>query len=151
MKKLRKLLCFLALVAAFGAAVACGGDKGNSSSSSSSLVSSDSSSQSSSVDPADSSITEDSSIGDGIEEITGVYIIYDLGDCPIATMKSTRQEVTTGEAYTLYTPHVPVLSNYGFIGWKNVVTGEIVENEGVYEAEVSTYLIAVWEVYGPAV
>ena len=88
---------------------------------------------------------------DDVDGIEGTYIIYDLGDCPVATMPSNRQEVADGQAYTLYTPQVPILSNYEFVGWKNVITGEMFPVSGTFSGENNVYLEAVWVVYGPAV
>ena len=88
---------------------------------------------------------------DEVEGIEGTYIIYDLGDCPLAYLPSNRQEVENGQAYTLYTPQVPVLSSYQFVGWKNVITGEMYPASGTFSGENSVYLEAVWIVYGPSV
>ena len=95
--------------------------------------------------------TGGSTTPDDVESIDGTYIIYDLGDCPLAYLPSNRQEVENGQAYTLYTPQVPVLSSYQFVGWKNVITGEMFPASGTFSGENSVYLEAVWIVYGPSV
>ena len=84
----------------------------------------------------------------------GKYVKFMVGcmlDCPLAYLPSNRQEVENGQAYTLYTPQVPVLSSYQFVGWKNVITGEMYPASGTFSGENSVYLEAVWIVYGPSV
>lgn len=85
------------------------------------------------------------------EPETGVYIVYDLGDCPEASMKSLKTSVKKGENYVLDTPYLPILSQYAFVGWKNALTGKMVASTGVFDSESSIYLQAVWVMYGPEV
>lgn len=146
MKKYIKIICLILLLA-FSTTIlfACNNSESNSGNAGSNTIISGNTGNSGNENP-DKEPTEDDDI-----VISGVYIIYNLGDCPDAVMKNLRQTVSNGQSYTLYEPFLPVNSHYGFVGWKNVVTGEMCEPEGVFNGDSSMYLVAVWDYYGPAV
>ena len=145
MKGFMKFICAILAACSVISLVACTGNIAESNreeASSSSMISKPEN------NPATSSEPED---GDESLPMDGIYIVYNLGDCDVASLTAKNQKVTTGEQYELYVPHLPVLSNYEFVGWKNVLTGEMYPNSGTFTSNVNVYLEAVWVVYGPSI
>lgn len=97
----------------------------------------DSSSES---NPTSGSKPSDDKVTDTKKQYTITYIVNNKN----ATMETTTQTVTYGEAFTLFTPKTVAGDDFRFVKW--IITGTTTEfKSGIYAVEGDITLTAVWE------